>query len=101
MFLSTQGLTQVPWGQGRSRGGGRLRGAGVQDGSVSLVVHQAGHKEAVLVLAEARSVPAGGPQTGLQVGVTAGGVTADGTVVSPMGARLEEVRREDYASVIL
>lgn len=86
-------LTQVPRGQGwrRSAGGG-LRRVGVEDGAVGLVVDQVGHEGTLLVLGEAGGVAAGGAQTGLEVGVTARGVTADRTLVSAMRAGLEGQR---------
>lgn len=85
MFLLIGGsVTQVPRGQRWSRGGGLLVGAGVKDGAIGFIVNQAGHEEAVLVLAGAC-----GSRTRLQLGVTAGGVAADGAVVPPVRARLE------------
>lgn len=85
LFLLSE-LTQVPRGQRWSRVGGGLRGVCADYGAVSLVVDQVGHEGALLVL----SFTAGGAQAGLYVvGVTARGVTADRSLVSPMGARLE------------
>lgn len=84
LFLLSE-LTQVPRGQRWSRVGGGLRGVCVDYGAVSLVVDQVGHEEALLVL----SFTAGGAEAGLYVvGVTAWSVTADRSLVSPMGARL-------------
>lgn len=82
-------LTQVSRGQGWSRGGGRLRRVGVEDGAIGLVVDQVGHVGTLLVLGEADGVAARGAQTGLDVGVTARGVTADRTLVSAVRAGLE------------
>lgn len=78
-------LTQVPRRQGRSRRGARLSCVGVEDGAIGLVVDHAGHVATLLVLA----VAAPGARTGLEVGVTARSVTADGTLVSAMRAGLE------------
>lgn len=97
LFLLSE-LTQVPRGQRWSRVGGGLRGVCVDYGAVSLVVDQVGHEEALLVL----SFTAGGAEAGLYVvGVTARGVTADRSLVSPMGARLEgRHAREDVSITV-
>lgn len=82
-------LTQVPRGQGRSRGAGGLRRVGAEDGAIGLVVDQVGYVGTLLVLGEAGSVAAPGAQAGLEVGVAARGVTADWTLVSAVRAGLE------------
>lgn len=86
---SSSELTQVPGGQRRRRGGGRLRRVGVEDGAIGLVVDQVGHEDALLVLGKAGGVAARRAQTGLEVGVAARGVAADRPLVSAMGAGLE------------
>lgn len=87
-------LTQIPGGEGRCRwAAGRLcAAAAAEDGAVGLVVDQARHKGALLVPHEAGSVAACGAHTGgvvVVVGVVAGGVTADGPLVSAKRAGLE------------
>ena len=86
---SVSDITQVPRGQGWSRGGGRLRRVCVEDGAVGLVVNQVGHVGALLVLGEANRVAG----SGAQVGVTAWGVTADRALVPAVRARLEGDQR--------
>lgn len=89
-------LTQVPGGEGRCRWAAGLLCAAAEDGAVGLVVDQARHEGALLVLREASCVAACGAQTGVVVvvvvrvvGVVAGGVTADGPLVSAKRAGLE------------
>lgn len=85
-------LTQIPRGQRRGRGGGGqagLRRACVEDGAVGLVIDQAGHEGALLVLGGARGVAARGARAGLEVGVAAWRVAADRTLVSAVRAGLE------------
>lgn len=85
-------LTQIPGGEGRCRRAARLLWAAAEDGAVGLVVDQAGHEGALLVLHEARSVAACRAQTGVVVvvvGVVTGGVAADGPLVSAKWAGLE------------
>lgn len=83
-------LTQIPGGKGRCRRAARLLWAAAEDGAVGLVVDQAGHEGALLVLHEAGSVAACRAQTGVVVvGVVTGGVAADGALVSAKWAGLE------------
>lgn len=84
-------LTQIPGGEGRCRRAARLLWASAEDGAVGLVVDQAGHEGALLVLHEAGSVAACRAQTGVVVvvGVVTGGVAADGPLVSAKWAGLE------------
>lgn len=78
-------LTQIPGGEGWRRGAAGLLWAAAEDGAVGLVVHQARHEGALLVLKEAGSIAACRAQTGVVVvvvGVVAGGVAADGPLIS-------------------
>lgn len=93
LLSDTTELTQVPWRQGGSRCAGGLRGVGVEDGAVCLVVDQVGHVSTLLVLGEADGITASRAQVGLEVGVAVRGVTADWTLVSAMRAWLEEQHR--------
>lgn len=84
-------LTQIPGGEGRcGRAAGRRRPA-AEDGAVGLVVDQAGHEGALLVLHEPGGVAACRAQAGvvLVVVVVAGGVTAGGPLVSAKRAGLQ------------
>lgn len=82
-------ITQVPWWQRWSRGGGGLGRVAAEDGAIGLVVHQVGHVGALFVLGEADGITT--PRA--QVGVTARGVAADRTLVSPMRAGLKGHQR--------
>lgn len=91
--LLPQWLTQIPGGEGWSRWAAGLLCTAAEDGAVSLVVDQARHEGALLVLREAGGVAACRAQTAVVVvvvvGVVAGGVTADGPLVSAERAGLE------------
>lgn len=83
-------LTQIPGGEGRCRRAAGLRCAAAEDGAVGLVVDQAGHEGALLVLHQAARAQAGVVVlVVLVVGVVAGGVAADGPLVSAQRAGLE------------
>lgn len=86
-LLTLQALTQVPGRQRGCRGGGGLRRVGVEDGAVRLVVDQVGNVAPLFVLGQSRRAGAR-----LEVGVAAGRVAADGTLVPAVGAGLEGQR---------
>lgn len=83
-------LTQIPGGEGWCRGAAGLLWAAAEDGAVGLVVDQAWQEGALLVLKEAGSITACRAQTGVVVvvGVVAGGVAADGSLISAKWAGL-------------